>query len=309
MTELVAAEESQAEVSAVVQIGNSDIVDMMVLAYKTKNSAKMQKIWNRHKKVTTRKNHLAETIHHRLVSRLLQLHGDVFQDFFKALNIFADRDIRVFPSMKSAHAALDERTATKEEIEERDYYCYDNASAVMRLAGVHKRHYPFGKTISWTGIPERFSIHPVFVEIDKQEEFRELRELSLHELFGREHRDIYADPKFFKVPILKSDHADINMIRRLSAQQMKLSEEIEITKSLAADDGKLRLKISARLTEKLLEEAGMSVEIEKVWASMAVSVEDALKLQVEKPKRSQNSYDDIDPDFDPNDFKDLDEED
>jgi hypothetical protein len=42
----------------------------------------------------------------------------------------------------------------------------------------------------------------------------------------------------------------------------------------------LRMEISAKLTQALFEKAGLAVEIEKVWASMEMPLEEAMRLSL-----------------------------
>lgn len=79
--------------------------------------------------------------------------------------------------------------------------------------------------------------------------------------------------------IITSEHRErIIEIRSLYYEGVKLYREVKKLDEKLSDEEFLRLKISCALTKKLLSDAGLSLDIGKVWASMSTSIEEGMAL-------------------------------
>lgn len=313
------------EVKTSVSIGTSDVVNLLVLQFIEKNYNDQQKLIARIDSFNAERNTHILSIHEGLIRSGLRKMGSKFEALFASIANLGGSTYRMFATEKEAREALGSNRADENKSEQReademqdeeyheegeepsfdriyvDHYVVED---ILALAGVrrrtHDRYYDDRKVINWSGVPKTWLAIPLVYKIHDSGYHRS----HFYDVLGGNNSARILPDSIFEVDVPEELHSKILRVRHLEAHSIKLQKELNKLRKLVADEDALRARISAQLTYSLLAESGMDVDIKRVWASMSISVSDAIALAL--PKEEENKYGPkFDKSFNPDDFEDL----
>jgi hypothetical protein len=272
-----------------IQVGTSDVVAMLLQSFNDSNLVAQQRVLDEIRPVEEKLVATVVSVFNKLRLLFFQKKAKKIEALFTMLKGFGGPTFKLFKTTKEALETLIPGHV-KDEVE--DFYrAFEARTEILQLAGISQSisygHGPCSIRDDHK-VPSTFKVRPVVCRINTRREIREdgcdpfdfidFQEIFLEEVFGE-----LSGVKAFEVNIPKALHPQILSLREDQARLNELQKELAQLREVVKDQAALRNSITAKLTHALFIEAGLAVDIERVWDSLSVSVLDSMKLSLENP--------------------------